>query len=239
MASRTAKLLHVEDDPIEQRVLAHRLGSLADLHFDITTATTESAALRCLDAQPFDVVVLDYQLEEGDGLHLLRAIRGRDALIPVIAISGVATSEVAMDLIQSGADDYFQKGEVVPERLVQSIRVALRRTESVRKRTAAFDAPSEVQVEERILDLCRSYGAVSGTRITQMLDEAEAAWRRAGCDAPHLERIFDAACQKLDAERTFGVFPAGRVVRPLLLEMSLRIAGGQARDTFHGQASVI
>jgi DNA-binding response OmpR family regulator len=146
MSRRTIKLLHVEDDPLQQRVLAHHLKLLAEFAFEITSVDGEERALEAFRGGKFDLVVLDYQLAQGDGLHLLQRLRQDDPIVPIFAISGVATSEVAAALVGAGADDYFDKRDLLSSELAKRVRTALLRTDTVRKRLPDLAlAPSRLE----------------------------------------------------------------------------------------------
>jgi DNA-binding response OmpR family regulator len=102
------------------------------------------------------LVILDYQLAQGDGLHLLKQLRRLDPIVPIIGISGVAPAEVAAELVRAGADDYFEKSHLDSAKLAKAIRAVLLRAESlsslVARQTATWHA-----VESKLLELCRTY----------------------------------------------------------------------------------
>src|SRR5580658_2289971 len=103
MSLRNVTLLHVEDDPMQQRMIAHHLKAIPEHAFAITAVPSEELALDCFKKTHIDLVLLDYQLVQGDGMHLLGCLRKLDPYIPIIAISGVATSEIAAELVLAGA----------------------------------------------------------------------------------------------------------------------------------------
>ncbi len=133
------RLLHVDDDRIQQAVVARCLQKMTEYQFSIQTATSEEEAMRHFgEAGAVDFVILDYQLGEGDGLSCLRRMREIDPFIPIVAVSGVASTEIAAHLIEEGADDYLCKhvlnfGQI----LCQSVRNAMTRAKAFRKRFAA------------------------------------------------------------------------------------------------------
>src|SRR5580704_13923318 len=112
MSLRNVRLLHVEDDPMQQRMIAHHLKAISEHAFEITAVVSEELVMECFQKTRIDVVLLDYQLENGNGMHLLGRLRKLDPIIPIIAISGVATSEIAAELVLAGADDYFNKRDL-------------------------------------------------------------------------------------------------------------------------------
>src|ERR1035438_8385707 len=127
MSACIVKLLHVEDDLMQQRMIAHHLRAIPEFAFAITAVASEELAMEWFQKIKFDQVLLDYQLAQGNGLHLLVRMRELDPIIPIITISGVATSEIAAELLIAGADAYFNKRELTRANLAQSIRSSLRR----------------------------------------------------------------------------------------------------------------
>jgi DNA-binding response OmpR family regulator len=134
MLNRTIKLLHVEDLISQRRLFAHHLTAMQDFHFDILYADAEESALNLFDDGGVDVIVLDYHLRQGNGLHCLEELRRRDQVVPIIAVSGTATAEIAANLLQAGADDYIGKRELTSAMLARVLRDALARADVWRER---------------------------------------------------------------------------------------------------------
>jgi DNA-binding response OmpR family regulator len=136
MSDLTVHVLHVEDDPMQRHYLAHHLKGLTDHHFEIRHADGEDEAIAAFEEGNVDLVILDYHLRQGDGFCCLERIRRSDSIVPVIAISGVATAEIAAELIQAGADDYISKKDLNRDLLGRSVRDALARARACRPRIA-------------------------------------------------------------------------------------------------------
>lgn len=217
------KVLHVEDDPLQQRVLAHHLKAMPEFQFEVVAAETEDKGLEAFQAVTFDLVLLDYQLKEGNGLHLLRRLRQIDPIVPIIAISGVASSEVAADLVQAGADDYFNKSDLTSTLLARSVRNALLRAATVRNRTAMPSADT-LRTEAQFQRLCQDFRGRLGMPFFGELDALEKSLRDAKQQAGDMEVLFRKACSRLDADQPDAV-PAHVILRPLLLELLVRIQG--------------
>ncbi|RUL82325.1 response regulator [Tautonia sociabilis] len=133
-SQQTIRLLHVEDDGMQRALVRHHLAAIDELQFDIRYAESEEDALELFEQGGADLVVLDYQLRRGNGLSCLRALRLSDPIVPVIAVSGVATPEIASELLQAGADDYISKEELTSSLLVASMRTSLIRASACRQR---------------------------------------------------------------------------------------------------------
>jgi DNA-binding response OmpR family regulator len=128
--------LHIEDDHFQHRLLAHLLGALDEFDFDIRCAENEQDGLAVFDQYGADLIVLDYRLPEGDGLHCLMELRAKDANVPIIAISGAASLNIAKELVECGADDYLNKSELTGHALAQSVRDVISRWDAWKKMTA-------------------------------------------------------------------------------------------------------
>jgi two-component system, OmpR family, response regulator len=80
-------------------------------------------ALDLIDAQSFDVVVLDVKMPGLDGIETLREIKKRKPLIEVILLTGHASMESGIEGIRLGAFDYVMKPANLDE-LVEKMRQA-------------------------------------------------------------------------------------------------------------------
>jgi two-component system OmpR family response regulator len=119
-------VLAVDDDPAIRAMIADYL---ADNHFRVSTAASGGEMARALKAEPVDLVILDVQLDDEDGLELVRDLRTRSAL-PIIVLSGHRRDEVDRVIgLELGADDYLTKPVSLRE-LLARIRAALRRAEA-------------------------------------------------------------------------------------------------------------
>jgi len=107
MAEAVTSVLLVDDDPQWVRVTKQVLCA-RDPQLRVTTATTLAAATEELQTAP-DIVVCDYQLDDGDGLMLLERVRERDSTLPFILITGVGTEALAAAAIGEGVTDYIRK----------------------------------------------------------------------------------------------------------------------------------
>lgn len=77
---------------------------------DVRVATTVTAALDALDADPFDAVLVDYDLDDGKGDTFVRRLRDRGNRTPLIAIS--ARDEGNQRILVAGADAACPKAKL-------------------------------------------------------------------------------------------------------------------------------
>jgi DNA-binding response OmpR family regulator len=144
VTSSAIRLLHIDDDRIQHALVARSLAKLGEYQFSIQTAASEEEATRIFAEGGIDLVILDYHLTKGDGLSCLRALRRNDPFVPIIAVSGVATTDIATQLIEEGADDYLCKQSLnFGQSLNQSVKNALTRARVFRRRfCSATQSPS-------------------------------------------------------------------------------------------------
>jgi CheY-like chemotaxis protein len=225
MVARKVNLLHVEDNRVQQRMLASLLKALPEFDFAITVVESEDAAVTAFLQGGIDFVLLDYQLSQGDGLQCLLRIRQRDPLVPIVAVSATATSEVAADLIRGGADDYLNKLDLTLETFARSVREAMNRTDLFRRHLPSTEArPAGALLPA----LCEGFLNGPGPALLEQLDAFESAAQQPRLSPDDLRGEFERVCQAWDAVP--GRQPARRVLRPLMLELFLRLFGTNSSD---------
>ena len=103
-----ADILVVDDEADIRELVA---GILQDEGYQVRTAADSEAALASLRARKPSLLVLDIWMAGGgmDGLELLDLIKGLDADLPVIMISGHGNIETAVSAIKRGAYDFLEK----------------------------------------------------------------------------------------------------------------------------------
>jgi len=99
-------ILLVEDDAVLADGLTHTLSKSG---YHLSCATRGAYAEHLLDAQDFDLVVLDLGLPDMCGLDLLRRLRERKLPLPVLVLTARAGIDDRILGIEQGADDYLTK----------------------------------------------------------------------------------------------------------------------------------
>src|SRR6476646_5010689 len=145
-------ILLVEDDPMMRRAVGRALHT-SEPNIRIHEETDGESAISLLGSAEFDCVFLDYQLPGMDGLEVLRAVREKGVKTPVIILTAKGDEQLAVEMMKAGASDYVPKSLMTPERLVASLRQAVR-IRQAEKRAA------EIQQRYRILFEHSSYGVM-------------------------------------------------------------------------------
>ena len=100
------RLLLVDD---EEQFLSTTSALLARRGVEMFTAANGLDALKILDANRIDVVILDVKMPGQDGLNVLGTIKRKHPLVEVIMLTGHATVESAVSGMNRGAFDYLMK----------------------------------------------------------------------------------------------------------------------------------
>ncbi len=121
----STQILIIEDEADIAALVAFQL---AHAGFRVRTASTGREALRSLDLEPPDLVILDLMLPEVSGIDVLRALRTRrDTMhIPVIILTARSDEDDRLRGFELGADDYVAK-PFSPRELVLRVKAVLRR----------------------------------------------------------------------------------------------------------------
>ena len=117
------RILVVEDDRTLLEVLSRYL---REAGFLVSGAGDGIEALRQVERERPDLVVLDRMLPGIDGVEVVRRLRRR-APVPVIMLTALGTSEHRIEGLEAGVDDYVVK-PVSAREIVLRVRGVLRRS---------------------------------------------------------------------------------------------------------------
>ncbi|MCU1452474.1 MAG: two component transcriptional regulator, winged helix family [Acidimicrobiales bacterium] len=153
LRGRVMRILLVEDD-IEITNLV-RVALRRDAHV-VEGAGTCAEGLWYATEFAFDVVILDRDLPDGDGLDVCRSLRQRGAWVPVLVLSGRNQVRDRVDGLNAGADDYLVKPFALSE-LGARLRALVRRT--------PHERPTTLSVGDLVLDPAARTVTRNGTCI--------------------------------------------------------------------------
>lgn len=119
----TSKILLVDDEDrfrttLRKMLIGHGL--------NVTDVDNGQAALDALTAQPYDVVVLDLRMPGMDGIQTLKAMKALHPDLEIIILTGHASLDDAMAIMQLGGTEYLLKPCSVEE-ILDKIELAVER----------------------------------------------------------------------------------------------------------------
>jgi DNA-binding response OmpR family regulator len=147
------KVLIVEDEP---RIAAFVSRGLESAGYGTEIADDGPEGLRRALSGDFDLVLLDVGLPSMDGFEVLRALRERDAAIPVIMLTARSGTRDTVEGLDSGANDYVPKPFTFEE-LLARIRSRLRAT--------PLSAGVAVEQGDVVLDILARRATVAGREV--------------------------------------------------------------------------
>lgn len=119
---RGPRVLVVDDEPAILRTLRTNLGKRG---YEVSAAESGEEALRRMDAESPDLVILDLMLPDISGLEVCRRIRLESA-VPILVLSARGEERAKVHALDLGADDYVTKPFGMDELLART-RALLRR----------------------------------------------------------------------------------------------------------------
>ncbi|HEX6370819.1 MAG TPA: hybrid sensor histidine kinase/response regulator [Longimicrobium sp.] len=127
MTDGPVRILLVEDNPGDARLLRFTLAEAESLRFDLVHAARLSEALDAIGTAPADVVLLDLSLPDAHGMETVTRMLQAAPDVPIIVLTGLTDETVAVQAVQAGAQDYLVKGSVDGGTLARAIRYAMER----------------------------------------------------------------------------------------------------------------
>ncbi|GIX49355.1 MAG: hypothetical protein KatS3mg131_3566 [Candidatus Tectimicrobiota bacterium] len=165
MTTHQGTLLVVDDNALNRDMLARRL---ARRGYTVTVAADGQQALQLLEAQRFDLLLLDVMMPGLSGLDVLRLLRQRYAAaeLPVIMATAKDQSSDIVTALQLGANDYVTKPLDFPVVLARiETQLALRRAMAEVQRLAA-------QLEQRNRFIRQTFGRYLTDEVVASLLDA-------------------------------------------------------------------
>ena len=138
MKERPIRVLLVEDNPGDARLVQETLAEVDAPEFELTHVERLSQARQRLAEEQFDVVLLDLVLPDKPRMGSLIEIHDQASRVPIVVLTGLDDETMASWTLEEGAQDYLIKGQTDKDSLVRCIRHAIQRhrTQSGRVRTA-------------------------------------------------------------------------------------------------------
>src|SRR5688572_10076805 len=106
------EVLLVEDNPGDARLVKESLAEVGAREFVLTHVERLEDAIRRLERDRYDVVLLDLLLQDSQRLGTLMAIHQQAPKVPIVVFTGLEDDVVGLWALSEGAQDYVVKGKV-------------------------------------------------------------------------------------------------------------------------------
>ena len=117
------RILVVDDEPV---IAVNLQLTLEREGYDVDTAASTVSAMLRIEEREFSLGIVDLMLPDGDGLHLLRLLRGKDPSLEVIIMTGHSSISKAVEATKQGAF-YFVAKPFDSEEMLTLVAKALER----------------------------------------------------------------------------------------------------------------
>jgi Flp pilus assembly CpaE family ATPase len=156
MQGKQLRVLLVEDNPGDARLVQEMLSEAEGNRFSIQHADSLLTALDALSHREFDVALLDLSLPDCQGMQTFTSIQMHAPGLPIVVLTGLESESMALDAVRSGVQDYLIKGTLATDSLVRALEYAI-----VREKKSAEQSGGEPKTT--ILGFLSSKGGVGTT----------------------------------------------------------------------------
>ncbi|MNK05027.1 Transcriptional regulatory protein ZraR [compost metagenome] len=135
----------IEDDPTFSKIVTTFLNKKG---YEISTASGLQAGEKLLQAEKFDLLLLDYRLPDGIGLELIAKMGTSFPALPTVIITSFDDVRTAVKSIQSGAFEYIIK-PINPDELLLVIQAALQKKTETPENSTKKSSTSNEKVKDK------------------------------------------------------------------------------------------
>jgi signal transduction histidine kinase len=146
------KILLVEDNFADARLLSETLMEIAENKFELTHVQQLDEAMAKLAEYLFDAILLDLSLPDSQGLETLESILSAVPDLPIIVLTGLKDENTGIKAVRKGAQDYLVKGQASSYLLIRAINYSIERKRIQEELRKARDE-LEMRVKERTVKL--------------------------------------------------------------------------------------
>ena len=155
MPLSSVKILLIEDNLAEARLLQEVLKGSTFKHFSWVHVKRLREALKQLNQEYFDVILLDLSLPDSQGLESLTPLINQAPSLPIVVLTNTNDDELAIEAVRQGAQDYLVKRQLSKELLVRSLSYAIERKQALEE-LKVVNETLEIQVQEQTAELVKA-----------------------------------------------------------------------------------
>ncbi len=149
MVYQTIRVLAVDDNEIDIQVIYRYLKSPSKTEFKIQSTDTLKGAIAAVNQSVFDIILLDLDLPDSEGIDTLRSFLECPVDTPIVVMTGNDDNQTSLELIRVGAQAYLAKWELTPKLLVRTLHHTLEKA-SMTKLLKQREQQLEKEIERRI-----------------------------------------------------------------------------------------
>jgi PAS domain S-box-containing protein len=155
MRNKVIEVLLIEDNPGDLRLIKEMLSESRMRVFNLENSGTIRIGLDYITKNDFDVILLDLNLPDGQGIETFNKVRAHSPGLPIIVLTSLDDELLAIEAAQNGAQDYLVKGDIDANLLIRGILYAIERKNAEEELLKAY-GEMEQRVAERTSQLSKS-----------------------------------------------------------------------------------
>ena len=148
MSEGTIKVLLIEDNPGDARLVEIALSESPSDRFELSIASRLSHGIELLARSRFDIVLLDLSLPDCLPQETVSRIATAAPHLPIVVLTGYEDERFSREVVRLGAQDYLVKGQFDSRLLVRALYYAIERKRSREELARARDAAVEAAGHE-------------------------------------------------------------------------------------------
>ena len=178
MAQAHYQILFLEDSPVDRVLYSRFLSQDTLATYEITEAKSGLEGLTKLAESQPDLILLDYQLQDMNGLEFLNQLQLQlsSPQIPVIILTGIRDEKIAVQAMENGVQDYIVKDKITPQGLCRAIHEVLEETRMMKNMQTLYIPIEQAELYRNLRKLNASLEQTVQKR-TEELAASESKYR--------------------------------------------------------------
>ncbi|HEY8240563.1 MAG TPA: response regulator [Kiritimatiellia bacterium] len=220
---KSIRLLLIEDDQGDADYLRWTLRDLSGQTIEVEWTQRLAGGLLALTRNGVDVVLLDLNLPDSEGLKTLDQIRGAAPHAPIVVLTGLNDEEMAVGALRHGAQDYLVKGKIDDNTLARAIRYAIGRKQVEEELLRSQEQFRRVQKMEAVGRMAGGIAHDFNNMLTSVLGFARFVSTQLGEDHPahpDVVQIIQAAHRAAALTRQLLALGHNQIIRVKTFELN-------------------
>jgi CheY-like chemotaxis protein/HPt (histidine-containing phosphotransfer) domain-containing protein len=114
---KSKKILVVDDNDLNRKLFENLIGQ----HFSFESAKNGLEAIALTEAHDFDLILMDIQMPQMDGITAMKKIRQKNKYCPILAVTAYAEESERESFLQQGFDEFITK-PIQPKEFIKLIQ---------------------------------------------------------------------------------------------------------------------
>ena len=165
------EILLFEDNLGDISLIEDMLKEFTDFPYELINVETMNEGLSLLNERPFDVILLDLNLPDSNGLDTFLDVHLRNPRIPIIILTGSNDEKIGINAIKKGAQDYLVKGQI-DGLLKRSIQYSIER-KKIEEIIANIEIARKKEIHHRIKNNLQVISSLLGLQADKFKSRTE------------------------------------------------------------------